>query len=73
MSLNTSQVKKLLETKKPLQFKQLAFSLMYTRLKVMYQKSPTDATVTSCTTQINELFKKFGSTITDDYNVALSV
>jgi hypothetical protein len=73
MSLNSGQVKKLLETNKPLKFKQLSLSLMYTRLKNMYQKDPSPATISACMTQLNNLFAKFGATLSDDYKLATSV
>jgi hypothetical protein len=73
MTLNSGQVKKLLETTKPIKFKQMALSLMYTRLKNMYQKDPSAATVTACMTQINDLFKKFGASMNDDYQLAISI
>jgi hypothetical protein len=73
MSLNSGQVKKLLETSKPLKFKQLALSLMYTRLKHMYQKSPTTETVNACMGQLNDLFTKFGASMTDDFKLATSI
>jgi hypothetical protein len=73
MKLSSMQVKKLLETNKPLKFNQIALSLMYTRLKNMYQKSPTADTVTACTKQINDLFEKFGNAMADDYKTASSI
>ncbi|MDR0992659.1 MAG: hypothetical protein LBL87_07175 [Ruminococcus sp.] len=73
MSLNSGQVKKLLETTKPIKFSQLALSLMYTRLKTMYQKSPTSETVNVCTKQLNDLFAKLGNTLADDYKLATSI
>jgi hypothetical protein len=73
MELSSGQVKKLLETSKPIKFKQLSLSLMYTRLKSMYQKNPTTATITACTAQLNDLFKKFGASISDDYKLATSI
>jgi hypothetical protein len=73
MSLSSGQVKKLLETTKPIKFNQLAFSLMYTRLKTMYQKSPTAETVNACTQQINDLFAKYGHLMNDDYKLATSI
>jgi hypothetical protein len=73
MELSSGQVKKLLETSKPIKFKQLSLSLMYTRLKSMYQKNPTPSTITACMTQLNDLFKKFGASISDDYKLATSI
>jgi hypothetical protein len=73
MSLTTAQVKRLLEAKKSFQFKQLALSLMYTRLKHTYEKAPTNDTVTACTSQLNDLFAKFGTSISEDYNLVASV
>jgi hypothetical protein len=73
MSLNSGQVKKLLETTKPLKFNQLALSLMYTRLKSLYQKSPTADTINTCMTQLNDLFAKFGSAMSDDFKLATSI
>jgi hypothetical protein len=73
MSLTNQQVKHLLETTKPLQFKQLALSLMYTRLKNMYQKSQTNDTLSAITKQFNDLFAKFGNAMADDYKLAVSV
>ncbi|MDR0947056.1 MAG: hypothetical protein LBM87_04865 [Ruminococcus sp.] len=73
MSLNSGQVKKLLETNKPLKFKQLALSLMYTRLKNMYQKDPSASTVDACMKQLNDLFAKFGGSMNEDYKLATSI
>jgi hypothetical protein len=73
MSLSSGQVKKLLETGKPLKFKQISLSLMYTRLKQMYQKNPTESTVTACMGQLNDLFAKFGAAMADDFKLASSL
>jgi hypothetical protein len=73
MALKSGQVKKLLETTKPLKFKQLSLSLLYTRLKHMYQKDPSPATVTACMGQLNDLFTKFGTSIADDYKLVTSI
>jgi hypothetical protein len=73
MELSSAQVKKLLETSKPIKFKQLSLSLMYTRLKSMYQKNPTPTTISTCTSQLNDLLKKFGTSISDDYKLATSI
>jgi hypothetical protein len=73
MLLSSGQVKKLLETDKPLKFKQLSLSLLYTRLKNMYQKDPSPATISSCMTQFNNLFTKMGPSISDDYKLATSI
>jgi hypothetical protein len=73
MSLSSVQVKKLLETSKPLQFKQTALSLMYTRLKNQYQKSQTPDTLNTCMKQLNDLFEKSGSLMADDYNLVVSL
>jgi hypothetical protein len=73
MALNSVQVKKLLETGKPLKFKQLSVSLLYTRLKQMYQKDPSPATLSACMGQLNDLFTKFGSAASDDYKIVTSI
>jgi hypothetical protein len=73
MSLSSGQVKKLLETNKPLNFKQLSLSLMYTRLKSMYQKNPSEATASYCMKQFNDLFAKTGTSMADDYKLAVSI
>jgi hypothetical protein len=73
MSISSEQVKKLLETNKPLKFKQLSLSLMYTRLKSMYQKNPSEATVSACMKQFNDLFAKAGTSMADDYKLATSI
>jgi hypothetical protein len=73
MSLSSVQVKKLLESTKPLQFKQIALSLMYTRLKNLYQKSQTPDTLNACTSQLNDLLAKFGNAMADDYKLATSI
>jgi hypothetical protein len=71
--MNSGQVKKLLETTKPIKFNQLALSLMYTRLKSMYQKDPSAATVNVCMGQLNDLFAKFGAAMADDFKLATSI
>jgi hypothetical protein len=73
MSLSSTQVKKLLQTSKPLQFKQIALSLMYTRLKNLYQKSSTPDTLNACTSQLNDLFAKFGNAMAEDYALLTSI
>jgi hypothetical protein len=73
MSLSSGQVKKLLETDKQLKFKQLSLGLLYTRLKHMYKKDPTAATVSSCMSQLNDLFAKFGASMADDFNLVTSI
>jgi hypothetical protein len=73
MSLSSVQVKRLLETNKPVKFKQLSLSLMYTRLKSMYQKNPTEATVSACMKQFNDLFAKTGASMADDYKLVTSI
>jgi hypothetical protein len=73
MSLSSLQVKKLLESTKPLQFKQIALSLMYTRLKNLYQRSATPDTLNACTSQLNDLFAKFGNAMAEDFKLASSI
>lgn len=73
MTMNSGQVKKLLEYAKPIQFKQLALSLMYTRLKQMYKTNPTGDTINTCTKQLNDLFAKLGTSMADDYKLATSI
>jgi hypothetical protein len=73
MSLTNFQVKKLLETTKPLKFKQIALSMFYTRVKNVYKSAPTPANLDTFTKQLNELIAKFGSSIADDYAVMTNV
>jgi hypothetical protein len=73
MSLSSVQVKKLLETDKPLKLKQLSLSLLYTRLKHMYKKDPMTKTVSACMSQLNDLFSKFGASAADDFNLLASL
>ena len=48
-------------------FSQLGFSMLITRLKSVYTKNPTSATLDKCTEEINAFLQKYAPIITADY------
>jgi len=48
-------------------FKQFGFSMMVTRLKGLYAKDPSQATMQSCVAEMNAFLKKFNTIMGDDY------
>ena len=67
MSITPQQAEKLL--KGDYKFKQLGFSMMLTRLKELYLKDPSPATLHHCTAEINVYLDKFKAIMGADYAV----
>jgi hypothetical protein len=55
--------------KENLAFSQLAFSLLVTRLKTLYAKSPSEATLQNCSDEINKFLGKFEKVMAKDYSI----
>ena len=66
MKITIQQTEKLL--KSGLSFSQLGFSMMLTRLKTVYDKSPSQATLQSCMEEINSFLVKFATIMGADYD-----
>ena len=67
MKVTPAQTEKILEGNQV--FSQFAFSMLITRLRGLYSKSSTPATVASCTEEINKFLSKFYSIMAKDYAV----
>jgi len=50
-------------------FRQLGFSMMVTRMRGAYSKSPSASVLQSCTAEINAFFDKYGATMKDDFAI----
>lgn len=67
MKLTDAQVQKVLSHGGSIQTSQLGMNLMLTRLKGMYAKQPTPATVSQCASEINGFLQKFAAVMQKDY------
>ena len=67
MSITLEQAEKLL--KGDYKFKQLGFSMMLTRMKELYFKAPSPASLHHCTSEINMYLEKFKAIMGADYAV----
>jgi hypothetical protein len=67
MKVTPEQTEKLLNAN--LAFSQLGFSMMLTRLKTRYAKSPSPSTLEDCTVEINKFLDKFQTIMGADYAV----
>lgn len=67
MNITPQQTEKLL--KGNLSFSQLGFSMLLTRLKIMYASNPSQATLLTCANEINAFLVKFKSIMGNDYTV----
>lgn len=65
MSVTTQQAEKIL--KGNYSFSQLGFSLMITRLKGVYSRSPSQETLKNCAEEINTFLSKFQTIMKQDY------
>lgn len=65
MKITLQQTEKLLKGNQS--FSQLGFSMLITRLKTSYAKTPSPTTVQDCMTQINAFLEKFQSIMDADY------
>ena len=71
MKITSAQTEKLLKGSQT--FSQFAFSMLMTRLKGLYSKNPTPATVSSCAEEINKFLAKFHSIMSVDYAIIKSL
>ena len=67
MNVTPQQAEKIL--KGDLAFSQLGFSLLITRLKTLYAKSPSQATLQDCSDEINKFLSKFEKVMAKDYAI----
>ena len=67
MTVTPRQTEKLLKGNQS--FSQLGFSMMLTRLKTVYSKDPSTATLQKCTDEINAFLKKYHMIMGGDYAV----
>ena len=65
MKINLQQTEKLLKGNQS--FSQLGFSMLVTRMKKSYAKTPSPTTVQECMAQINAFLEKFQSIMAADY------
>jgi len=65
MSITLEQAEKLL--KGDYKFKQLGFSMMLTRMKELYNKDPSPATLHHCAAEMNMYIEKFKAIMGADY------
>ena len=73
MTLNPSQVEKLLTYTGKIELTQLGISMMVTRLSNNYKKAPNPQTLQSATTEINGFLKKYESIAGKDYKWIISL
>jgi len=71
MKVSPQQTEKLL--KGSFTFKQLGFSMLITRLKMMYAKDNSPSNLSYCTEEINMFLDKFRSIMTEDYKVIAAI
>jgi len=64
MQATEQQIKKMLTGSQ--KFKQLGFSMLMTRLRSNYSRSPSQAVLKSCMDEINVFLDKYGNTMKDD-------
>ena len=67
MNVTSAQVKKILTGSQT--YTQLGFSMMITRLKGIYSKSPSPETLQKCTDEINTFLVKFASIMATDFAI----
>lgn len=67
MNVTPQQAEKIL--KEELAFSQLGFSLLITRLKTLYTKNPSEATLQDCADEINKFLSKFEKIMSKDYAI----
>ena len=54
-------------------FKQLGFSMLITRLKMLYLKDSSPSSLQTCTKEINIFLEKFKSIMSEDINVIAKI
>jgi len=67
MKITPQQTEKLLKGNH--KFSQLGFSLLLTRLKGVYTKTPTPETLKACNVEMNAFLGKFQSIMSADYAI----
>ena len=66
MNVTSEQTRKILTGSQ--KFTQLGLSMMITRLKSIYAKDSSDATLQTCTDEINVFLKKYSAILTADFS-----
>jgi len=67
MKVSLQQTEKLLKGNQA--FNLFAFSMMLTRLRIVYEKNPIPATLSACTEEVNAFLSKFSEIMTSDYEI----
>ena len=67
MNVTLNQAEKILTA--DLAFSQLGFSLLVTRLKTLYARNPSQATLQNCSDEINNFLSKFEKIMAKDYAI----
>ena len=67
MNVTLEQAEKLLKGHQ--KFSQLGFSMMLTRHRSLYAKSPSPSTVQNCASEINVFLEKFKALMGQDYSI----
>ncbi|MDR1615452.1 MAG: hypothetical protein LBR98_00300 [Syntrophomonadaceae bacterium] len=67
MNVTPAQVQKVLAGN--YSFSQLGFSMLITRLKGVYLKNSSPATLQSCVNEINAFFQKYGAIMVSDFAI----
>ena len=67
MHVTLQQAEKILTA--DLAFSHLGFSLLVTRLKTLYAKNPSQATLQNCSDEINGFLSKFEKIMAKDYAI----
>ena len=65
MTITVQQAEKIL--KNDVKFSQLGFSMLVTRLKAQYAKSPSPATIQACAGEMSVFIEKFNKIMSNDY------
>jgi len=67
MKITPAQTQKILTGDHP--FSQLGFSMLVTRLKGIYAKDPSQATLQKCLDEMNAFLQKYGAIMAADYAI----
>ena len=71
MSIVPTQTEKLLKSSQS--FSQFGFSMLITRMKMQYERHPSQATLQSCTDEINAFLTKFRSIMSKDFEKIINL
>jgi uncharacterized protein YutD len=71
MNVSSEQVRKLLSGS--YKFTQLGFSMLLTRLKGMYHKDSSPATVQKCVSEINAFLQKYPEIMASDFAIIAKI